>query len=158
MACGKGWWSRVFIDRSPMDDLTFYLFLGAQGFAAIVLFAFVWFWPVPWNVQRIVGSGLLLIGMLLVFTARFQLGRSFSVTPQARQLVRHGLYSRIRNPIYVFGCVAIAGLCLILQKPMLWILFAVVVAIQLLRAHREAGVLEAKFGEEYRAYRSHTWF
>jgi protein-S-isoprenylcysteine O-methyltransferase Ste14 len=141
-----------------MDDLTFYLFLGAQGIAAIALFAFVWFWPAPWNAQRVIGSALLLIGMLLVFTARLQLGRSFSLTAQARQLVTRGLYSRIRNPIYVFGSVAIAGLCLIVQRPMVWTLVVVVVAIQVVRARREARVLEAKFGDEYRAYRSRTWF
>lgn len=41
---------------------------------------------------------------------------------------------------------------------MLWILLAVVVVIQVVRAQREARVLEAKFGEDYRAYRSRTWF
>ncbi len=158
MECDKGWWSRDFIDRSHMDDLTFYLPLGAQGIAAIVLFAFVWFWPVPWNAQRVVGSALLAIGTLFVIMARLQLGRSFSMTPQARQLVMRGLYSRIRNPMYVFGSIAIAGLCLIVQRPMLWILLAVVVVIQVVRAQREARVLEAKFGEDYRAYRSRTWF
>jgi protein-S-isoprenylcysteine O-methyltransferase Ste14 len=73
-------------------------------------------------------------------------------------LVTRGLYSKIRNPIYTFGTVAIAGMLLILQIPRLWIWLVVVVAIQILRAGREARVLEAKFGEEYRAYRDQTWF
>jgi protein-S-isoprenylcysteine O-methyltransferase Ste14 len=30
--------------------------------------------------------------------------------------------------------------------------------MQIVRARKEAAVLEAKFGEEYRIYRSHTWF
>jgi protein-S-isoprenylcysteine O-methyltransferase Ste14 len=47
---------------------------------------------------------------------------------------------------------------LILQIPKLWILLVVLVAIQVVRAGREARVLEAKFGEEYRAYRKQTWF
>ena len=112
----------------------------------------------PWNVQRVVGSLLLLIGTALVFTARFQLGRSFSVTPQARKLITHGLYSRIRNPIYVFGTIAIAGLCFILQRPYVWILVLFVIAMQTARARKESQVLEAKFGDEYRTYRSRTWF
>jgi protein-S-isoprenylcysteine O-methyltransferase Ste14 len=37
-------------------------------------------------------------------------------------------------------------------------LLVVLVAIQIFRAGREARVLEARFGEEYRAYRKHTWF
>jgi protein-S-isoprenylcysteine O-methyltransferase Ste14 len=72
--------------------------------------------------------------------------------------VTRGLYSRIRNPIYTFGTVAIAGMLLILQIPKLWILLVVLVAIQIFRAGREARVLEARFGEEYRAYRKQTWF
>jgi protein-S-isoprenylcysteine O-methyltransferase Ste14 len=141
-----------------MDDLKFYLFLGVQGVAVPVLLIFVFAWPGPWNGQRLAGSVLLLIGMSLVFTARLQLGRSFSLTPQARKLVTHGLYSRIRNPIYVFGTLAIVGLCLILQRPYLWLLPLSVIAMQTVRARREAQVLEAKFGDEYRAYRARTWF
>jgi len=33
-----------------------------------------------------------------------------------------------------------------------------VVAMQTVRARKEARVLEATFGDEYRAYRSRTWF
>lgn len=141
-----------------MDDLKFYLFLGVQGVAVLVLLIFVVVWPGPWNGQRLAGSVLLLIGMSLVFTARLQLGRSFSLTPQARKLVTRGLYSRIRNPIYVFGTLAIVGLCLILQRPYLWLLPVLVIVMQTARARREAQVLEAKFGDEYRAYRARTWF
>jgi protein-S-isoprenylcysteine O-methyltransferase Ste14 len=141
-----------------MNDLKFYLFLGVQGVAVLVLLVFVVVWPGPWNGQRLAGSLLLLIGMSLVLTARFQLGRSFSLTPQARRLVTHGLYSKIRNPIYVFGTLAIAGLCLILQRHYLWLLPVLVIVMQTARARREAQVLEAKFGDEYRAYRARTWF
>jgi protein-S-isoprenylcysteine O-methyltransferase Ste14 len=141
-----------------MDNVNFHLFGIIHGIAFVLRIAFDVFWPGPWNAQLIVGSILLAAGMLLVFTARFQLGRSFSVTAQARELVTHGLYSRIRNPIYVFGTVAIIGLCLILQKLVPWLLVLLVVAMQTVRARKEARVLEAKFGDEYRAYRSRTWF
>jgi len=141
-----------------MDDLKFYLFLGVQGVSVLVLLVLVAAWPGPWNAQRLAGSVLLLIGLSLVFTARLQLGRSFSLTPQARKLVTHGLYSRIRNPIYVFGTLAIVGLCLILQRPYLWLLPLFVIVMQTARARKEAQVLETKFGDEYRAYRARTWF
>ena len=141
-----------------MDDLKFYLFLAVQGVAVLLLLVFVVVWPGPWNAQRLAGSVLLLIGMSLVFTARLQLGRSFSLTPQARKLVTNGLYSRIRNPIYMFGTLAIVGLCLILQRPYLWLLPLFVIVMQTARARKEAQVLEAKFGDEYRAYRNRTWF
>jgi protein-S-isoprenylcysteine O-methyltransferase Ste14 len=141
-----------------MDDLQFNLYVGTQAVAMLVLLALTALWPGPWNTQRMVGSALLIVGMALVLTARFQLGKSFSITPQAKKLVTHGLYSKIRNPIYVFGTIAIAGMLLILQIPRLWILLGALAVLQVVRAGREARVLEAKFGEEYRVYRRETWF
>ena len=141
-----------------MKDWKFSLYIVSQFVASVVLLAFVVLWPGPWNIQRIAGSVLLMVGLGFLSLARVQLGRSFAVTAQAKQLVIHGLYSRIRNPIYVFGAVAIAGLFLIMQKPALWALFVVLVVLQIVRARREAQVLETKFGDEYRAYRSRTWF
>jgi hypothetical protein len=81
-----------------------------------------------------------------------------SIRPKARELVAHGLYSRIRNPIYVFGSRSILCLILVLQKTVLWVGLAAVVAIQTIRARREARVLEEAFGDSYREYRRKTWF
>jgi protein-S-isoprenylcysteine O-methyltransferase Ste14 len=141
-----------------MADLKFGAYIVSQVVASIVLFGFIVFWPGTWDGQRIVGFVLVVIGLALLSLARFQLGRSFSVTAQAKNLVTHGLYSKIRNPVYLFGGLAMAGFFLILQKPALWILFAVLVAMQIMRARKESQVLEAKFGDEYRAYRAQTWF
>jgi len=52
----------------------------------------------------------------------------------------------------------LAGFVLILHRPILWLLVLFVAAMQALRAHREARVLEAAFGEAYREYRRQTWF
>jgi protein-S-isoprenylcysteine O-methyltransferase Ste14 len=141
-----------------MSNLKFYLFLGSQALATLVLLIWAALWPGRWNVQRMLGTGLLVLGTVFVLLARMQLGGSFSILPRAKKLVTRGLYSRIRNPIYTFGTVAIAGMLLILQIPKLWILLVVLVAIQIFRAGREARVLEARFGDEYRAYRKQTWF
>jgi protein-S-isoprenylcysteine O-methyltransferase Ste14 len=141
-----------------MDNLKFNLYVGTQAAATLVLLASAALWPGPWNTQRMVGLALLMVGMVLVSTARFQLGKSFSITPQAKKLVTHGLYSKIRNPIYLFGTIAIAGVFLILQIPPLWMLLGALAVLQVLRADKEARVLEAKFGEQYRAYRRQTWF
>ena len=141
-----------------MSDRKFYLFLAAQILAAAVLLSWLSLSPGSWNLSRCVGFGLVVIGLAFVFTARYQLGKSFSVTPQARALVTHGLYSRIRNPIYIFGSLVILGIILIFQRPYLWFLLAVLIPIQILRARREAAVLEEKFGESYRQYRRKTWF
>ncbi len=108
--------------------------------------------------SRITGLLLALPSLGLWVVARLQLGSSFSVGAQAKQLVARGLYARIRNPVYVFGTLLITGL--ILYSGQLWWFLAllVLVPVQILRARKEAMVLEAAFGDEYRAWRTRTWF
>lgn len=125
--------------------------------AGIALWA-IFTWKTPWDTERYVGTVMVLVGVGGIFLARYQLGKSFSITPQAHHLVTIGLYSKIRNPIYAFGTIAIAGLILVLHMRVLWIMLAVLVAVQVSRARREARVLEAAFGDEYREYRRRTWF
>jgi protein-S-isoprenylcysteine O-methyltransferase Ste14 len=114
--------------------------------------------PSTWQLSQIVGLTLMIGGLLLITIARFQLGNSFSVTPRATALVTHGLYARIRNPIYVFGSFFFAGLILYLDRP--WFLLALIplIAMQIARAHRESKALEARFGDAYREYKARTWF
>jgi protein-S-isoprenylcysteine O-methyltransferase Ste14 len=113
--------------------------------------------PATWTAARIVGLCLAILGFGLWTLARFQLGASFAVTAQARQLVTHGLYAKFRNPVYLFGSLLISGYILLLGHQALLLIFLVIVPLQVWRARKEAGVLEAKFGEEYRAYRAGTW-
>jgi protein-S-isoprenylcysteine O-methyltransferase Ste14 len=133
-----------------------WLRLGLVTASAIVLLT-VWR-PAAWTPVRIAGACLIVAGLALWMVAQVQLGDSFSVRPQAHALVTRGVYSRIRNPIYVFSAIFISGVAMFMEGP-LWLLFLVVlIPVQIVRARREARVLEAKFGEEYRAYRRNTWF
>jgi protein-S-isoprenylcysteine O-methyltransferase Ste14 len=111
-----------------------------------------------WGAMQIAGASLIGLGFILWTVARFQLGSSFAVTAQARHLVTHGLYSKIRNPIYVFGSCVIAGVILVAGRPLFLLIFALIVPLQIWRGRKEASVLEEKFGEEYRRYRAGTWF
>jgi protein-S-isoprenylcysteine O-methyltransferase Ste14 len=110
------------------------------------------------GLARWIGLLLGLIGLGGVILARYTLGRSFSLVPKANQLVTCGIYSRIRNPIYVFGMIAVVGMVLMVGRPQLLVILAVLVPMQIIRARKEARVLEDKFGEEYREYRRRTWF
>lgn len=111
-----------------------------------------------WTPLQTLGLILLIAGFILWTIARFQLGASFTVTAQARQLVTRGLYSKIRNPIYVFGSCVIAGVFLLAGHPALLLIFVIVIPMQIWRAKKEAAVLEQKFGDQYRTYRASTWF
>jgi protein-S-isoprenylcysteine O-methyltransferase Ste14 len=105
-------------------------------------------------------AGLILAAVCLPLwlMARLQLGEAFTLKPEARTLVTRGLYSRIRHPIYVFGCGAYFGALLALQ---IWPILAAWLAltpIELLRARREERVLVAAFGKAYEDHRKRTWF
>ena len=104
------------------------------------------------------GLCLMIAGFILWTVARFQLGGSFTVTAQAKRLVTRGLYSKIRNPIYLFGSWVVAGLILLRGRPMWLLIFAILIPLQIWRARNEAQVLETEFGEKYRAYHATTWF
>lgn len=141
-----------------MDDRSHFAFSALQILAVCALFWFLFTLPKPWDLQRDVGTVLLLVGLIGLAVARYQLGRSFAVRAEAHQLVTRGIYSKIRNPIYVFGTILFAGVVLIVHRPVLWLLVVAIIVVQIIRAHREARVLEAAFGDAYREYRRKTWF
>ena len=129
--------------------------LVGGGFALYFIFVS----PVgPRGPARWVGLALSVIGLACVILSRYTLGQSFSIRPKARALVTTGIYSRIRNPIYVSGEIFLLGLIIMLRYYWLLAVLLLIIPIQFLRARSEARVLEEKFGEEYREYRRKTWF
>ena len=126
--------------------------------AAGVLAAICRFRPPVWTATQTAGLCVLVVGFVGWTIARFQLGSSFSATAQARHLVTKGLYSKFRNPIYIFGSCVIAGVILVIGKPVWLLIFVIIIPMQILRSRKESAVLEAAFGEEYRKYRAGTWF
>jgi protein-S-isoprenylcysteine O-methyltransferase Ste14 len=130
-----------------------------QAVLVVVLFGFV-LYQMPHQLAPVQIAGLVIAipALILWAIARLQLGAAFSVAAKARRLVTTGLYSKIRNPVYVFGALLITGAILYLNH--LWWLLVVPVlfVMQVLRARKEAIVLEAAFGDEYRAWRATTWF
>ncbi len=141
-----------------MEGPRLYIFTAVQIFGVGVLFWILVTWTGPWNAERYVGTALAVIGVSGIGIARYQLGKSFSIGAQAHKLVTTGIYSKIRNPIYVSGGVLVAGLGLVLQKFGMWVVLLALIVGQTVRARREARVLEAAFGDEYREYRRKTWF
>ncbi|MGA8086450.1 MAG: isoprenylcysteine carboxylmethyltransferase family protein [Terracidiphilus sp.] len=112
----------------------------------------------PWTTTRIIGLSTAAPALLLLIVARLQLGGAFSVEAKATNLVTTGLYARIRNPIYVFGAVFIAGLIIWTGIPWLLLIFVILIPMQILRSRKEARVLEEKFGPAYVAWKQKTWF
>ena len=121
---------------------------------AVPIVRFAW----AWDARHMIGMGLAAVGFALWLTARLQLGKSFSVRPEARALVTSGLYSKFRNPIYLFGGVAYGGLFIAWGRIIPLIVFLIgYPAWQYSRARKENAVLERAFGAEYRRYKAQTW-
>ena len=113
----------------------------------------------PWTPKHIAGAALIAASYVGWLTARLQVREFFTVRAEARGLVTTGIYSKIRNPIYIFGTGFIVGMLLYLSID--WrrlVLLVAVSLVQVWRARNESRVLEAKFGDAYRQYRSKTWF
>ena len=112
----------------------------------------------PWTAWRIAGIAIAAPALLLFVAARLELGRAFSVQAKATTLVTTGLYSRIRNPIYLFGALLILGVIIWTGRPWLLLIFAVLIPLQVVRSRKEERVLTEKFGAAYLDYKRKTWF
>jgi len=112
----------------------------------------------PLTTMRLLGLAIALPSAVLFVVARVQLGSAFSIEAKASKLVTTGLYSRIRNPIYVFGGLLLVGLVLLVGRPVLLLFLLVLIPLQAVRTRREEQVLAEKFGDEYAEYKRNTWF
>jgi protein-S-isoprenylcysteine O-methyltransferase Ste14 len=116
------------------------------------------FWGLPWTALRIAGLAIAIPSFLLFALARIQLGRAFSLRAKATMLVTTGIYCRIRNPIYVFGGLMLAGLILWTNQPLLLLVFTVHLPVQVYRSRKEEQALVETFGTSYLDYKRKTWF
>lgn len=119
----------------------------------------------PWHsfgVDRIwlAAAGFLLaVAGVLTVGAAIGLFRRAGTAPEPRlttqRIVDTGIYGRTRNPMYVGMALIYAGLAVAFDGPAALALLAVVLLI--IRTQvitREERYLEAKFGDEYRAYKA----
>jgi protein-S-isoprenylcysteine O-methyltransferase Ste14 len=141
------------LDGMKLNVITLLLAVVAFGCAAYFIVAS----HQTWTPLQIAGAAIVIPSFVLLLIARIQLGGAFSIKAKAQKLVTAGLYSRIRNPIYVFGGLFVAGFFLYLG-PIWLLLFIVLIPVQIARARQEEKVLAEKFGEDYQRYKAKTWF
>ena len=103
----------------------------------------------------VISTLLILAGNVLAVSVIVQLRGSFSIMPEARQLVTSGPYRFIRHPLYLAeGIAAIGGLMQFLSAWTIGLL-AVQLAVQLRRMQNEE-ILLADFFPEYSIYKYNT--
>jgi protein-S-isoprenylcysteine O-methyltransferase Ste14 len=99
-----------------------------------------------------------IVSMLFWILSRIHLGGSFSVLPEAKTLIKTGIYSKIRHPIYFFSTLALLGIAFYLNSLLAYALLAILVLLQIERIRKEDALLEEKFGAEFVTYKETTWF
>jgi protein-S-isoprenylcysteine O-methyltransferase Ste14 len=102
-----------------------------------------------------VGLGL---GMVIVADRTFKhIGTNVRPTQPALALATTGIFSRVRNPMYVGGSLALLGIALGFSLD--WALLLWLASLPLLHygiVLREERYLERKFGDDYRRYKANV--
>ena len=126
-----------------------------------VSFTMVWF--SPWWIRTLpawrLGAGALLLGLaiLLSWTGAFTLGRQWRIDAGLNpdhELVRSGPYRVVRNPIYASMLCLLLGAGLLLTRPVVLIIAALIHITGIeIRVKIEEQLLAARFGATFERYR-----
>jgi protein-S-isoprenylcysteine O-methyltransferase Ste14 len=95
---------------------------------------------------------LILTGSIGSVIAIGNLGKSFSIMPEARRLVTSGPYALARHPLYAAEMFSIGGTAVLYQQPWAALLAMSVLVLLIIRSHFEERILVEAYPEyvEYR--------
>ncbi len=127
-----------------------YLFTPLLGFADYSLPPLV-----PW-----IGAAFMLTALWMFWRSHTDLGQNWSITLELRRdhsLINHGVYRRIRHPMYL--SIFLWSICqaLLLENWLAgWSALVTFAPLYFVRTPREEALMCEHFGEEYRAYMAQT--
>lgn len=108
----------------------------------------------------VAGVTCVVVGLWLFYRSHADLGQNWSITLEVReqhQLIVHGVYRRIRHPMYSALVLYAVGHALVIPNwvagPSNLIAFAILFA---LRVHEEEKMMTDEFGDEYTTYAART--
>src|SRR4030095_6561048 len=108
----------------------------------------------------VAGVMCFVIGLWLFYRSHADLGTNWSITLEVREqhrLITHGLYRRIRHPMYFAMMVYALGQALVIPNwvagPSNLVAFTILFA---LRVHAEEQMMSDMFGDEYTTYAART--
>jgi len=157
----------VEMKKSIKEDWTVLPFLALTilGFIAAVI-DFVYRQNFNFQIFAIIGLFLLLTGGLIRMKARLELKKkagfdSLTGTAQLQivekhQLVKDGLYKRIRHPLYLGEILRNLGFAVIFSSVYGTLIVLLASIFLLFRIEIEEKMLSCLFGEEYRKYKRTT--
>lgn len=176
-------WQKVFLERFGIirnairKDLLFFFL----PFLTVIILEMIFcenygdglsgFWGIIWELikhpqklfmlplQRIIGLALFVIGLTIMIVGQITLWRNYSgfvVIKKGHQLITHGIYRFIRNPIYLGAIMVFTGLPVYAASVYGFLAMLVMIPIFLFRIKMEEKKLAEHFGDEYEAYRNTT--
>ena len=105
---------------------------------------------------NLASTACVLIGMIMMLVTIRHLGRSFSLVPQARNVVQTGPYRWIKHPLYFAEEIAVLGVVLRNPTPLTAALLVLHIAVQICRIHYEEDLLRRNC-PEYSSYEASRW-
>jgi protein-S-isoprenylcysteine O-methyltransferase Ste14 len=108
------------------------------------------------TILNTLSAACLAVGMLLAMYTVLNLGRSFSIVPQARRVVQIGPYRWIKHPLYLSEEIAVLGAVLQVFSPGAVLLLLAHIAVQITRILFEEKLLRQTL-PEYEIYEASRW-
>lgn len=127
-------------------------------YAVVACIFFTFTWPENSELHHWAGVIIALISFVLWIVSRVQLGNAFSLAPKSKFIVKSGIYSRLRHPVYYFSITAVLGIVIYTLSLIALLALVLLVLLELARINAEEKILIETFGNEYLAYRKSTWF
>ncbi|MGQ9706759.1 MAG: methyltransferase family protein [bacterium] len=130
------------------------------GYIAVIIVMIISAGTLPEKfIIRQIGWIIFIIGFLLWLPARITIRRFHTSLPEAYKIVKTGIYSKIRHPIYISIEIMYIGFSLVLYS--LWgfiSTLALLTPLHIYRAYEEEKLFKKVFGAEYIEYKKKTWF
>lgn len=104
---------------------------------------------------KVLGYSLVLIGFTLLINARRALGKSFAFdlsSSYKRELIKNGIYTHIRHPIYLAIVFLYGGIPLLFSNLYGFVIILGFIPCLLSRIRIEESMLIEEFRDEYREY------
>ncbi|MEH2477242.1 protein-S-isoprenylcysteine O-methyltransferase Ste14 [Nitrobacteraceae bacterium AZCC 2146] len=105
---------------------------------------------------NLASTACVLIGMIMMLVTIRHLGRSFSLVPQARNVVQTGPYRWIKHPLYLAEEIAVLGVVLRNPTPLTAVLLVLHIGVQICRIYYEEDLLRRNC-PEYSGYEASRW-
>src|SRR4051812_15783032 len=105
---------------------------------------------------NLASTACVLIGMIMMLVTIRHLGKSFSLVPQARNVVQTGPYRWIKHPLYLSEEIAVLGVVLRNPTPLTAGMLVLHIGVQICRIYYEEDLLRRNC-PEYSRYEASRW-